>query len=615
MQGARAASRSPRGAAFQGIAWPLAVAVAAVVAHAVSLGGGFTGDDHAAIAANRLVTGPLDLRRIFTTNYWWGFDEQLDVLYRPVTVLVHHVVHHLGGGRAWVHHAANLLLHALVSLEVLALGRRLLPSTAAAAALGLMFAVHPLASEPVDALVGRADLLAALFGLEACRQHFRPGLGSAVASAGCAALACLSKESAFPVLVWMVLADLVLRRGDWRVVVPRWLALAVAMAVTLGLRVHAVGSIGHVEPPPFSDNPLFHWTRASQVRTALAIAGRSLGAAALPVRLSADYSFDQIPEALSWLEPRVLVGLAGVVAMAVAALSWRRPRIAAAALFAALTYLPVSNLLVPMRTVTAERLLYLPLVGVLALGVAGWEVLRRRRAVAARVLGLALCGLLAVRSAERALDWHDDLTLSEATALASPRSWRAQTMLASALAKAGRAEDAEQHYRRALAIDPRVVDNDRALATLLARRGAAADAVEVLEAAVREGPRDGGTWLALAQLRLQLGRDEQAGEALARVEELAGDIPSVRIGRAAIALRHRDAAAALRDLDGVVAERPERADEVWPMWIEALLGLGRDQEALSAAEAWTPHAPRVESRRQALIEKARRALEAGGAAP
>ncbi|MCC6900700.1 MAG: hypothetical protein IT377_17095, partial [Polyangiaceae bacterium] len=371
---------------------------AALAAHLASLAGSFTGDDVPALLGNRLVTGRLDLGRIFTTNYWWGFDEQVDVLYRPVTVVAHHLVHALGGGAALVHHAANVALHAAVSLEVLWLAAFLTASTSAALAAAVLFAVHPLASEPVNALVGRADLLAAWLGLLSFRFHRRAGWGGAVGASLSLGLACLAKESALPLIGWLAMSDLVLRDRPARELAPRWAALTVTCGVGLLLRVNAVGSIGPTSLPPFSDSPLFHWSRASQVRTALALVSHALGRFVFPIRLSADYSFDQIPEAAGWFEPRVLVGAVAVVGIAVLALDWRRRGVAVAAQLVALAYLPVSNLLVPMRTVTAERLLYLPMAGLVILAALVWVRVTAGRAASARVAGLVLCAVLAIRT-------------------------------------------------------------------------------------------------------------------------------------------------------------------------------------------------------------------------
>lgn len=175
----------------------------------------------------------------------------------------------------------------------------------------------------------------------------------------------------------------------------------------------------------------------------------------------------------------------------------------------------------------------------------------------------------------------------DATVATSPRSWRAHDALAAALVAEGHLPEAEAEYREVMRINPRVSDAPRTLAGLLVRRGELDAAVRVLEPAAA-AHRDGATWLALAQAQLLRGADAEALVALARTEELSGNVPSVRIGRAAIALRRGDPADALHVLDGLLAARPDRADDVLPIWIPALIESGREAQAKDAVCAWQP---------------------------
>jgi hypothetical protein len=93
--------------------------------------------------------------------------------YRPVAALSNAVNYALHGAAPGGYHAVNVALHAVTTLLVYALARRLLevlaPTRARAGALGaaLLFAVHPAHVEAVAPMVGRGDLLAAAGGLGA----------------------------------------------------------------------------------------------------------------------------------------------------------------------------------------------------------------------------------------------------------------------------------------------------------------------------------------------------------------------------------------------------------------------------------------------------------------
>src|SRR2546422_8401771 len=83
-------------------------------------------------------------------------------LYRPLTIASYAVDWQLGAA-AWFH-GVNLLWHAATSVAVTLLARRWSGDRAALVA-GLIFAVHPVHVEAVADIVGRAELMAALFAL------------------------------------------------------------------------------------------------------------------------------------------------------------------------------------------------------------------------------------------------------------------------------------------------------------------------------------------------------------------------------------------------------------------------------------------------------------------
>lgn len=123
--------------------------------------------------------------------------------------------HWLGGLKPHGYHLMNVLLHSVATGLVLQLSRQLMGgkrkvcsgSTVAA----LLFAVHPIHTEAVASLVGRADLFACIFylltiicykrhveqrGTNNCRRQWTR-LAAAVL---CAILATLSKETAISAL-------------------------------------------------------------------------------------------------------------------------------------------------------------------------------------------------------------------------------------------------------------------------------------------------------------------------------------------------------------------------------------------------------------------------------
>jgi tetratricopeptide (TPR) repeat protein len=105
------------------------------------------------------------------------------------------------------------------------------------------------------------------------------------------------------------------------------------------------------------------------------------------------------------------------------------------ACFGFLNLLPASNLLFPIGTIMAERLLYLPLAGWLAcLALAIDSSARQTRVahLAPVIIGLIAAGF-AIRTWVRNIDWKDNLTMATASVQSSPRSFKVHRLLAASL--------------------------------------------------------------------------------------------------------------------------------------------------------------------------------------
>ena len=83
--------------------------------------------------------------------------------YRPLCVLTFRLNYYLGGLDPWGYHLGNVLCHAATTALFTHLARRLLVRTFPTLVAGLLFAAHPIHTEAVAGVVGRADVLACLF--------------------------------------------------------------------------------------------------------------------------------------------------------------------------------------------------------------------------------------------------------------------------------------------------------------------------------------------------------------------------------------------------------------------------------------------------------------------
>ncbi|XP_068185661.1 protein O-mannosyl-transferase TMTC4 isoform X2 [Antennarius striatus] len=156
-----------------------AVALLALLCFINSYDGEFVFDDSEAIVNNKDLKPTTPLSNIWSNDFWGSnlSSNSSHKSYRPLTVLTFRLNYLLAGGLHPIgFHVLNIILHAVISalmIEVFAIliggldydetGRILnhAPKTSLLAA--LFFAAHPIHTESVAGVVGRADLLCALF--------------------------------------------------------------------------------------------------------------------------------------------------------------------------------------------------------------------------------------------------------------------------------------------------------------------------------------------------------------------------------------------------------------------------------------------------------------------
>ena len=486
---------------------------------------GFVLDDTLAVETSPVVVGDVSALEAFSRDFWGRTADNTIGTYRPVVVLSFVLDARLGGGRAWLFHLTNVLWH-LAAVVALYRVWRSQAGTETAWWAAALFSVLAAPAEAVQSIVGRADILAALFGLLGYAAHRTAGARGVGGALLCYALALGSKESAivYP-LLWCLLE--VLRTGSWRVL--PWGRLGGYVGVTglyLGARWNAVGTLLGARIGDMT-NPLVSAPWPQRVLGAAEIFwSRYLGGIANPMQRLYLCSAPAcgpvgVESAGAWL------GLGALVLLLVlTVLLWRRaPVVSAGLCWFLLLFLPGSNLLVVGPSLYGERLLYAPLMGaVLALMYAASRVaarLPRPAMVWGLVVAVGTGNALAVQW--RHQDWRDEESLFLSALEVEPGSALLQTNAAQVWLKRGRAVEAEQCARRAVELDPGYAKAHGVLAAsldLLERPDEAGPAFEkALELAHTEQ-----NLLNVARFHVNHGRPERALELLrdTRVREPPG---------------------------------------------------------------------------------------------
>ena len=570
-----------------------AVALLAVLVYANAVQNGFALDDEFIILRNDAVHGLDRVDEALSSPYWPGAPGRI-AMYRPVTSASFALEWDLWGAeRPGGYHATNVLLHAVVSVLVL-LVLNVLAGSGPAIAGAALFAVHPVHVEAVANLVGRGELLAALFFLAAVRLYLggRTGRTTAAGIGVLYLLAVASKEIGVTLPAVLLIVETVRpgAKGGWRGWASRSLerwpvyaATVAGLAVYMTARMVVLDTALGNDPAPF----LRGEGTAARIWTAMAVWPEYARLLLYPRDLVADYS-PAVLSAHTTFDAVVAAGLVvGLTSVALVALSWRRaPLVAAGIAWFAVVVLPVSNLFFSIGIVLAERTLYLPSVG-LSLAVAGIvALLLERRAAAARgaaLAGAAILLLLAGRTWTRTPTWESSATVLAALAAKHPESFRVQWVMGDQLLRAGRREEGLERFRVALGMMPAHYQLRFQYARALLAAGRLTEAAEQLDVASRLIPEHPEAPILLAATLVRLARWPEAREV---AEAAAARFPGHRGAWHQLAL----ARAGAGDPAGALAARRQSLDLAgpsahWLQWVhlaELHLRVGARAEAHAA---------------------------------
>jgi protein O-mannosyl-transferase len=425
-----------------------ALCLVTLLAYSNSFHDGFVIDSHSLILNDTRIrdASAENVGLIFEHSYFWPTSEV--GLYRPATTLSYLFNYDvLGNGQTPAgYHWINYILHSFNVLLLYALALRLLRKFWPAVFIAALWAVHPVLTESVTNIIGRSDLLAGIAVLGGLLLYLKSAeaTGWRVYAWLCALMAVttvgvFSKESAVAILGVIVLYEIAFWSGRERL---RGLTLGcAAVAIPIVAMLIQRARVLAASPPAqfsFVDNPLQGASFFKARMTAIAVGAKYLWLLVWPAKLSADYSYSQIPIASGTFYDWVAWVAVAAVFVTVA-MQFRANRLYFFfGMFAFLTFAPVANILFFTGTIMAERFLYLPAIGFATCAVMMLYAVSERtklRLLAPIALGLVVVAL-GIRTWERNVDWKDDVTLASASVQTSPNSFKSHWGLSLALAEA-----------------------------------------------------------------------------------------------------------------------------------------------------------------------------------
>ncbi len=531
----------------------------------------------------------------------------------------------------WQYRLTNIVIHVAAGLTLFGLVRRtlMLPSLSPetltptlsqgergteradwiAAAVALLWLVHPLQTEAVTYVVQRYESLMALgflltlyFTVRGARSA-KPRDWYIAAFVACS-LGALSKEVIAVAPLVVLLYDRAFLSGSfgkaWR---QRWPLYAALMIPTLFLFVvthHSfvgenTGSAG------FGMQDISAW---EYLRSQPGVILHYLRLTFWPDRLILDYGW---PVAAS---PLAIFGLGALVLLLVGIslwAAWRRPQLGFLGLALFLVLAPTSSI-IPIKDLAFEHRMYLPLAVVITLAVLAAERTLARTGLpaawqghAALLLVALAAGGLSLRTMLRNRDYHDSIAIWRQCIENNPSHPRPYRVLADMYLKQDPAV-AIEFYEQALAKNPKIYWLWVDLGNAQLKRKNIAAATEAYETAVRLVPKLKEAHINLSRLRMRGGDfagavsaakaavDAVPGEAAA-LKQLAwllatADDPAVRNGKQALA---------------ILAKIPQDANKIDIQYCEVLSAahaeVGDYDQAVAVAERALAEARKIKSRR------------------
>jgi tetratricopeptide (TPR) repeat protein len=467
-----------------------------LIVYSNSFQGSFHLDDEPSIIENPAIS---DLRNIKNIWSFWPT--------RFITYLSIAINYRLGGLNVFGYHVFNLLSHIITALLVWWLvlltlktpGMKKEPISCSPGLIAFfaaaVFLVHPIQTQPVNYIIQRAVLLAALFYIAALCLYVNAGIAMEgnpgnlwkkyyFSSLVVAILAMFSKEMAISLPLTIGLYGFYFFRGKrifkWGLLAPFLivsLIVPIVMLVTGSVDIPGMRRVGE---------PAIEISSGQYALTQLRVITTYLRLVFIPINLNIDYDY---PLARSIFEAPVIFGLLLLLLLFgfIIKLSQKRKLIVFGIAWFFVALLPESSFL-PIRDVIFEHRLYLPLAGFSLFLIVGTVQSFKPKAFVLASLCLLLAGY-SISTYLRNNIWKDEITLWGDASYKSPQKLRPWNNLGVAYVGRGEYDRAIKCYNTALSIEPRAFDIYNNLGMAYDSKGEYALAIKYYDQAISIDPK------------------------------------------------------------------------------------------------------------------------------
>ncbi len=485
-------------------------------------GNGITGDfvfDDVTVVQNRGdLTNPSNFFNLFISPYHQNNPKT--GLYRPLTMASYAINHYIDS-KPIGFHGVNIIIHALNSFLVFWLINFLFKNKFLTYSTFLLFLTHPIHTEAVTSIVGRAELLTFFFGIASI--YFFVNKNKTL-SAMAFLLALLSKESALMVLPIILYISVIFLNKKVTDSVKNLLFFSLPLGLYSLLRYKALSSYFFRDATTtIVENPLEFASFSERITTAFKVLYMYIEKLTWPVQLSADYSFNAIKIISNPLvSAKSIIGILIFALLVILIVFYKKisKEISFGAGLFLFLYLMISNLIKPVGTIMGERLMYFPSLGfIVVIAFILTKISDYKKWGTKTAYGL-LVGILVfygIRTVIRNKDWHNNRTLFYAAVKEFPDSLITRTALAGVHIRADEWAKAKEQ----LEIAQNIYEDNSHLQNLLGivanHEGNYSLAEEKYKKSLELNPDAINSYINLGELYLKQGRLEEAGNNFIKV--------------------------------------------------------------------------------------------------
>lgn len=488
----------------------LVLSAVTILVYANSLHNEFVYDDENLIVKNNLIHSIDNIPKFFTKPLF-----KTSNFYRPIQSISYTIDYHYWKLNPFGYHLTNTLLHLGNAILIFCVVILLSSRFSIAFLAGLLFAVHPIHTEAVTYISGRADPLAALFCLVSfalfikyinLAHPFKRCL-SYICSIVFYACSLLSKEIAiiFPLVFILYEIGFVRTRKEsiiktvFNYKYTPFLFLVVIYSI---LRIKNL----YIPNPEDMYSITSDFTLFQRLLTALYVTLSYIRLLFLPFGLHMERTIRPI---LSVFDIRLLFSLMILVGIGLFILKSLKNNklVFFGAMWFFINLIPVSNI-IPLNAFIAEHWLYLPSTGffiILSTALIKLTLIRPFKQVAILLI-IVMIGLYSLLTIKQNQIWKDSITFYQYTLRFSPERPRIRTNLGSSYSDKGLYQEAIKEYQEAIRFNPRYAEPHTNLGNLYLKMARYDDAIEEYKIAISLDPALVSSYNNLAVVYFKKGR-------------------------------------------------------------------------------------------------------------